>query len=235
MRNGPTSTVSRGRHGAKSILRLETVLLELRPHEGQRQRGAVDRTVHIRQHIGHRPDVVFVPVREHERGDTVLLQVREVRNDEVHAQELALRERHAGIDDHTGVAAGEHQEIHPELPEPSQRDDFNRRTGRDWRVSETHERTRHRAATAAADARRGGRWARGVRSPAALAAAPTSRRHAGNPARPSHTPSRDATAAPRGARTRTTGSGVNLSGSRRHRPRPGRHDRVVPIQAAGRA
>ena len=121
-------------HRVQTILDVQTMLVELGPHERERQRGAVDRTIDVRQQIGHGPDVVLVPMREHERRHALLLQLGQVGNDEIDAEDLAFRERHAGIDDETRVAAHEGHEVHAELSEAPERDDFNRRTGRGGRV-----------------------------------------------------------------------------------------------------
>jgi hypothetical protein len=71
--------------------------------------------------------MVLVAVREHERADPVLLQLPQVGDDEVHPQQLGLREHDAGIDEDGGVAAGDHHHVHAELAEATQRDDLERR------------------------------------------------------------------------------------------------------------
>src|SRR5688572_32391690 len=45
------------------------VLLELRLEEGERERGAVDGTIDMRQHVGSAANMILVAVREHERSE----------------------------------------------------------------------------------------------------------------------------------------------------------------------
>ena len=88
--NGPT--VTRSGPARHLQTRVQAVFLELVLDERERQRRAVDRAVDVRHHVRHRADVVFVPVRQHQRGDApFLLQVREIRNDPVHAQQLRVQ------------------------------------------------------------------------------------------------------------------------------------------------
>ena len=75
----------------------------------------------------HGADVVLVPVRQHQRGDLVLLQLAEVGDDEVDAEQLGLREHDAGIDEDGGVAAGDHHHVHAELAQASERHELERR------------------------------------------------------------------------------------------------------------
>jgi hypothetical protein len=113
-------------HGPESVVG-EIVFVELGADERQRQRRAEDRTIDVRQQVGDGPDVVFVPVREHERGDATLLQVGEVGNDEVDAEELDVGEGHPGVDDETRVPVRNRHEVHAEFAEAAQRDDFKSR------------------------------------------------------------------------------------------------------------
>ncbi len=100
--------------------------IELRLEKRQRQRRAVHRPVHVRQHVGHGADVVLVPVRQHEGLHTprVLLQVREVRDDQVHARQVGFREHHPGVHHDGRVAAGEDHHVHAELAEAAERHDL---------------------------------------------------------------------------------------------------------------
>ena len=122
----------------------EIVFVELGADERQRQRRAVDRTIDVRQQVGDGPDVVFVPVREHERGDAALLQVGEVGNDEVDAEELDVGERHPGVDDETRVPVRNRHEVHAEFAEAAQRDDFESRVAGE-RVAVPGRGARHRS------------------------------------------------------------------------------------------
>ena len=54
--------------------------------------------------MGDTADVIFVSVRQHERGDArLLLQVREVRNDAIHAEQFGIGKHHARVDDNGRV------------------------------------------------------------------------------------------------------------------------------------
>ena len=104
-------------HGDE-LASFDAVLLELRLDHGQRQRRPVDRSVDERQHVRHAADVILVAVRQHERrGAPFLLQVREIRNDPIHAQQLRVREHHARVDDDGRLTPGEREHVHPELAE----------------------------------------------------------------------------------------------------------------------
>ena len=121
-------TRSRGRTACSRSRRVDAVLLELRLDERQRQRRAVDRSVDERQHVRHAADVILVAVRQHERGGApFLLQVGQVRNDPIHAEQLGVREHHAGVDDDRRLAPGEREHVHAELAESAERNDFEHR------------------------------------------------------------------------------------------------------------
>ncbi len=105
-------------HPRQPAPRLVVVVFELRFDERQGERRAVDRPLHDLEDVRHRADVVLVAVGEHDRGDLVLLQLPQVRDDEVHAEQLRLGEHHAGVDEDGGVAAGDHHHVHAELAQP---------------------------------------------------------------------------------------------------------------------
>ncbi len=158
--NGPTVTRSRGRTGT-SRAPVDAVLLELRLDQRQRQRRAVDRAVDERQHVRHAADVILVAVRQHERGDApFLLQVGQIRNDAVDAEQLGVREHHARVDDDRRLAPGEREHVHAELAEPAERHDFEHRE-----TAGTHQRPGHSwrsqiRSMGAAAAARSGCWVR---------------------------------------------------------------------------
>ena len=60
------------------IAGIDAVLFELRPHERQRQRRAIDRPVDERPHVRHAADMILMTVRQQQRGRTrlALLQIR---------------------------------------------------------------------------------------------------------------------------------------------------------------
>jgi hypothetical protein len=93
-------------------------------------------------------------LRLHERGDAALLQVGEVGNDEVDAEELDVGERHPGVDDETRVPERNRHEIHAEFAEAAQRDDFKSRVAGE-RVAVPGMGARHRSSLHGAA---GGGW-----------------------------------------------------------------------------
>ena len=69
--------------------------------------------------------MILVAVRQHERGRAaLLLQIGQVRDDAVHAEQVGIREHDAGVDDDGRVTPGERQHVHAELAEAAERHDF---------------------------------------------------------------------------------------------------------------
>ena len=85
------------------------MLLELRLNEREREPRAVDRTVDPIDHVGDGADVVFVAVRQHERANTPAIGIEHIQvgNDEVDPEQLGFGKHHAGIDEDSGIAAGD--------------------------------------------------------------------------------------------------------------------------------
>ena len=74
---------------------------------------------------GTRADVIFVAVRQHERRDApFLLQVGQIRNDQIDAEQFGIGKHDAGVDDDRRVAPGERQHVHAELAETAERNNF---------------------------------------------------------------------------------------------------------------
>ena len=106
--------------------RLEAVLGQLAPHQGQGQLGSGQRDVRaLPEQVGHRADVVLVRVREDERLDLVQppVQVAEVRQDEVHAGLVGVGEQHAAVHDEQPAAVLEDRHVPADLTEAAERDD----------------------------------------------------------------------------------------------------------------
>ncbi len=107
----------------------EPVLLQLRLDERQRQRRAVHRAVHVRHDVGHRADVIFVTVCQHQSGDRAsLLQVRHVRDDPIDAQQFRVGKHHARVDDDRRLVPAEREHVHAELAESAKRHYFKHST-----------------------------------------------------------------------------------------------------------
>ena len=104
----------------------QAMLFQLAFHIGQRELGAVDRDVELRQQPGQRADVVFVPVGQHHGAHmlAILDQVAEVGNDDVHAEQFGFGEHQAGIDDDDVIAPANGHAIHAKFAESTQRNNL---------------------------------------------------------------------------------------------------------------
>ena len=58
---------------------------------------------------------------------SVLLQLPQVGDHEIHAEQLRLREHHTGINQDGRAAAGDDHHVHAELAKPAERDHIERR------------------------------------------------------------------------------------------------------------
>ena len=101
----------------------QAVLFELFAHQRQRELRAVNRHVQIAKDVGNRADVVLVRVRQHDGAHhvLVLLQVSDVGDDDVHAQQFLLGEHQARVDHDNVVAGAEGHHVHAELAQSAQR------------------------------------------------------------------------------------------------------------------
>ncbi len=118
-----------GEHFAQVGLVQQAVLFQALAHQRQRELRAVDRHVQIAQNIRQRADVIFVPVRQHDGAHhvAVLLQVGDVGNDDVNAEQFGFREHHPGIDHHNVVSGAQSQHVHAELAKSAERNCPQRR------------------------------------------------------------------------------------------------------------
>ena len=124
--NGPTSHRSPARQHLERRV-AEPVLLELRAHQADRQRAAVDRgrAPDLAQDVGQRADVVLVAVGEHDRLDVVgaVAKVGEVGQHQVDPQHLGGREHQPGVDDDDAPVVLDHGHVLADLAEPAERQD----------------------------------------------------------------------------------------------------------------
>ena len=103
----------------------EAVLAQLRLDQREGERRSVNGTAHQRRHVRHAADVILVAVRQHQRAHAAfLLQIRQVGDDAVHAQQLGIREHDSGIHHHGRLTPGERQHVHSKLAEAAKRHDF---------------------------------------------------------------------------------------------------------------
>ena len=86
----------------------------------------VDRRVELRKDVRDRTNVVLVTVREHQPSQLVLVveQIGDVGDDDVDAQQFPARKHHACVDDDDVIPATQSEHVHPELAEPTERDDL---------------------------------------------------------------------------------------------------------------
>ena len=109
----------------KAIVGIDPVLLELRPDERQRERRSVDLSVEERHQVWHAADVVLVPVREHQRGNSPVLQIGQILDDPIHARQLGPGEHATGVDDDGGLAGRDGEHVEPEFAEAAEGHDFD--------------------------------------------------------------------------------------------------------------
>ena len=78
----------------------QAVLLQLVLAQRQRQPGAVDRGGHVAHHVGHRADMVLVPVGDEIAPDflVILLKIGGVRDHKIHARQVLRGEYRAHVD-----------------------------------------------------------------------------------------------------------------------------------------
>ena len=97
----------------------------------ERQRRAVDRERDVAEQEREPTGVVLVRVGEERGLDPVgvLAQVGEVGEDEVDARHLGLGEHDAAVDDEDAVVDLEAEAVPPDLTEPAEEDDLDRRMG----------------------------------------------------------------------------------------------------------
>jgi hypothetical protein len=102
------------------------MLLELWPHQRERERRAIDRSIDERPHVRHGANMILVPMREQQRGRSLwkLLEICQVGNEEIDARQLRPGEHDAGVDHKRCVRRRDGHEIHAELTEAAKRHDI---------------------------------------------------------------------------------------------------------------
>ena len=104
----------------------QLMLLQLQLHQGRRQRGGVDGDVQLLEHIGHRADVVLVAVGQDQAPDLLRigLQIGHVRQHDVHAVHVLIREAHAAVHNDNVAAEFIGGHIFPDFSQTAQGDDL---------------------------------------------------------------------------------------------------------------
>src|SRR5690242_11795697 len=97
-------------------------------HQRQRKARSINRNIQIAKNVRQRADMVFMSVRQHDGMNfrTVLLQVGNIRDDEINAQKLGLGEHHAGVNDDDVVTEPQDHHVHAEFAEPAKRNSGKR-------------------------------------------------------------------------------------------------------------
>ena len=102
------------------------VLGELGLDDAAGQTGRIDRRVAFAQNIRDSADVVLMAVRDDVAAQLVdvALEVGRIRDDEVYAEHVVVRERDAAVDDDDISAVLDHGHVLADLVETAQGDDF---------------------------------------------------------------------------------------------------------------
>ncbi len=103
----------------------QAVLGELAAHQGQGQAGPDQRDVGAAaEQVGHGANVVLVGVGQHDRVDQVeaVLEIAEVRQDQVDAGLIGLGEQNATVDDEQAAVVLEDGHVAPDLAEAAEGD-----------------------------------------------------------------------------------------------------------------
>ncbi len=132
MRSGPTVTLSCGATATSRPAASMPCSSSFGCDEREREPRAVHRAVDSIDHVGDGADVVLVAVRQHERANAPAIRIEHVQvgNDEVDAEQLGLGKHDAGIDEDSGIAAGDEHHVHAELAQPAERNDIQHRGAR---------------------------------------------------------------------------------------------------------
>ncbi len=111
-------------HRHQAVARIDSMLFELRPQQRERQRRAVHVAFNQRPYVRNAADVVLVAVRQQQRRRPrlALLQVRQIRYQQIDARQFRTREHDAGIDDERRLIGRHRHRVHAEFAEPAERD-----------------------------------------------------------------------------------------------------------------
>ena len=95
--------------------------------KGERKSRRINRQIEFAENIGESADVVFVAVREDDRGQIVAIffEKIEIWNRDIDAKRRFLRKAHPGIDDYHLVAVPDSHAVHPKFADPAERDYFD--------------------------------------------------------------------------------------------------------------
>src|SRR5215468_7109607 len=102
------------------------MLIEFAFCQTEREVRGVNRNVDLLQHIWQRAEVIFVTVREDDRGDVllVLLKNLEIGDTNVDAVHAFFRKAHTGIEHKHLVAVTQQCAVHSKLADTAEGNDF---------------------------------------------------------------------------------------------------------------
>ena len=114
-----------GLHGVQMRRMRQRMLGQLLLHDAERERRAVNIRVDRAQDVGQRADVILVSVRQKDAADLllVLFEVGDVRDDQVNAQHIFVRECDAAVHDDDVVAVLDHGHVLADLVQTAERGD----------------------------------------------------------------------------------------------------------------
>ena len=104
----------------------QVVLLQLQLNDGCGQRCGVDGNVQLTQHVRDSADVILMPMRNDHAADVipVALQVRDVRNDHIHAVEALIRKAHTAVNQNDVFSILVDGQVFADFAQTAERNDF---------------------------------------------------------------------------------------------------------------
>ena len=99
------------------------VLLKLGTQDTCHQTRAIDRNIQLFEHIRQCTDVILMAVRDDNAAHLVLVpaQIRDIRNDQIDAQQIIVRKRHAAVNDKNVLSVLHDRHVLADLIESAQR------------------------------------------------------------------------------------------------------------------
>src|ERR1700722_6305662 len=99
------------------------MLFQLALNIGQRELCPVHRNVQLRQNPRQSADVVFMSVGQNDRANlfAVFSQIADIRDNNVHTQQLFFRKHQTSVDDNNVILPAEGHAVHTELAKTTQR------------------------------------------------------------------------------------------------------------------
>ena len=113
-------------HDRMQVARVDAVLLETALEDAERQARAVDRHMDLLEDVWQGADMILMAVRQHNGLDlvTVLDEIADIRDDEIDAEHVFIREHQSRIDDENLIIHADDGHILADLPQASKGDDL---------------------------------------------------------------------------------------------------------------